>query len=94
MNKRIFELTVDEFLVLLNQHFPQGANVVQAEPAADKKYIYSIKGLAEFLNCSVPTAQKIKNSGSIPFMQTGRKCVFDGTAVLNSLSNQKKGNRA
>lgn len=94
MNKRIFELTVEEFLVILNQHFPQSTNAVQAEPTTEKRYIYSIKGLAEFLNCSVPTAQKIKNSGKIPFMQTGRKCVFDGTAVLNSLSNQKKGTRS
>jgi len=37
------------------------------------RLLYSIHELADFLNCSPTTAQKLKNSGKIPFQQFGRK---------------------
>ena len=85
MEKRIFELTVSEFLELLRQE--QNASAVP-EQKAEPKMLYSIKELADFLRCSVVTAQKIKNSGRIPFAQTGRKVVFDSEAVLKALSRE------
>jgi hypothetical protein len=96
MNKRIFELTVEEFLDILKQQFPISNNVVQAEPATEKKYIYSIKGLAEFLNCSVVTANNLKMKGLIPCKQIGRKVMFDTDAVLAAMHTNKplKGQRA
>ena len=87
MEKRIFELTVSEFMDLLKQEQP---TQLVPEQKAEPKMLYSIKELADFLQCSTVTAQKIKNSGKIPFMQTGRKVVFEGNAVLQALSNQKK----
>ena len=56
----------------------------------DKKYVYGLMGLAELLGCSRPTAQKIKDSGKIPYTQAGRKLVFDADAVLNSLAKKSK----
>jgi hypothetical protein len=50
------------------------------------EYIYTISGLAEFLQCSIPTAQKLKNSGRIPVKQFGRKLVFIKSEVLQALS--------
>ncbi|HZK93115.1 MAG TPA: DUF3853 family protein [Prolixibacteraceae bacterium] len=50
----------------------------------DSKKLYSMKELAEFLECSVPTAQKIKNSGKIPFYQIGRKVMFVKDEILNA----------
>lgn len=90
MEKRIFELTVSEFMELLKQ-----GQAVQSEPEqkTEPKMLYSIKELADFLQCSTVTAQKIKNSGRIPYSQTGRKVVFDGVAVLQALSSQRKGKR-
>ena len=91
MERRIFELTVSEFLDILKQ----GQNVSAVpEQKTEPKMLYSIKELAEFLHCSIVTAQKIKNSGRIPFSQTGRKVVFDGNAVLQALSIKMKGQRA
>ena len=90
MEKRIFELTVSEFMELLKQEHPTPTPAPMAEP----KMLYSIKELADFLKCSIVTAQKIKNSGRIPFSQTGRKVVFDGNAVLQALSIKVKGQRA
>ena len=50
----------------------------------DSKKLHSMKELAEFLECSIPTAQKIKNSGKIPFYQIGRKVMFVKDEVLNA----------
>lgn len=52
-------------------------------------YIYGIYGLADLLKCSRPTAQKIKNSGKIPYYQSGRTIIFIKNEVLAALSNQK-----
>lgn len=60
-------------------------------PAPERKTLYSIKDLAEFLGCSTVTAQKIKNSGRIPFRQVGRKILFDTLEVSRSLENKRKG---
>ena len=50
----------------------------------DSKKLHSMKELAEFLECSIPTAQKIKNSGKIPFHQVGRIVMFDKDEILNA----------
>ncbi len=52
-------------------------------------HIYGIKGLAKFLSVSFPTAQKIKNSGKIPFSQVERTIIFSKAEVLEAL--KKKG---
>ena len=56
------------------------------QPAPEKKYINSIQGLADFLQCSIVTAQKIKNSGRIPYQQIGRKILFVENDVLSAMS--------
>lgn len=90
MEKFIFQLTVSEFIELMNQ---QKTNVPIMPEIRETKMLYSIKELADFLHCSIVTAQKIKNSGAIPFMQNGRKCVFDGIAVLEAMANKRKKQR-
>ena len=52
----------------------------------EKKYIHSMQGLADELHMSIVTAQKLKNSGRIPYVQEGRKVMFELTEVLNALS--------
>jgi excisionase family DNA binding protein len=54
------------------------------------KHIYGISGLARLLGCSNPTAQKIKNSGKIPFVQVGRKIIFNEDKVIEALSEVRK----
>lgn len=64
-------------------------------PPTEKKYIYSIQGLADFLQCSIVTAQKIKNSGRINYQQVGRKVIFEESEVLKSMSviNGRRANK-
>jgi len=65
-----------------NNEAPQ---LIESEP-----YIYGINGLAEFLKVSLPTAQKIKNSGKVPFSQMERTIIFKKVEVLEALSNNKR----
>ncbi len=78
MEKSLLKATLGDFVEAMKQARPE----VEEKP---RKLVYGIAGLASILGCSVPTAQKLKNSGDIPFMQKGRKIVFDVDAVLQSL---------
>lgn len=88
LNTPIWQLTVGEFLEL------QEKNGKQTKESKDttvlsKKIIYGIKGLAELLNCSTTTAQKIKNSGVIDkaVTQFGKKLIIDADLVLKLLKS-------
>ncbi len=66
--------------------------IPQSQQASDPEpYIYGINGLAKFLQVSMPTAQKIKNSGKIPFSQAERTIIFNKADVLKALLSKKKG---
>jgi len=84
----ISQLTVGELIDVLTSHGI--ASSTQKPKATAKRYVYGIAGLAGLLNCSHPTAHRLKASGKIPFTQAGRKLVFDEQAVLSALSKSKK----
>lgn len=56
----------------------------------ETNFLYSIQELANFLNCSVVTAQNLKNSGKIPFFQYRKKVMFDREKVLKALEHDIK----
>ena len=82
----MWQLTARQFLELtgLNK-----SNQAINTPKQEKNLIYGLSGLRELLGCSHPTAQRIKDSGKIPYKQIGRKIIFDADAVLTALN--KKG---
>ena len=51
----------------------------------ERKILYSMKELADFIGCCVPTAQRMKNEGRIPYKQIGRKVMFDTVDVLKAM---------
>lgn len=55
-------------------------------PIPEKKYIHSMRGMADELHMSIVTMQKLKNSGRIPYKQEGRKVIFELNEVLNALN--------
>ena len=55
-----------------------------------KKYIKGIHALAEFLDVAPSTAQRLKNSGTIPYRQYGRLVLFDADEVIESIEEHKK----
>jgi len=66
------------------------SNVNQCSVTTERRLLYSMKELSQLLGCSTVTAQTIKNSGAIPFMQVGRKCIFDVDKVLIALEQNPK----
>jgi excisionase family DNA binding protein len=80
----LFQLTVNQLLGLLEKN-DNTVPVTKAIDLGSKSHVYGLGGLARLLNCSHPTAQRIKNSGKIPYTQVGRKLIFDADAVLNAL---------
>ncbi len=79
-NTKIADLTISEFKALL-----RGEESTPQTPEPEKQYLYGIGGLASYLNCSSVTAQKIKSSGKVPYIQHGRKIVFDVEEVKKAL---------
>lgn len=83
----------DEFQELIENAVSRAmAKVIPMQQAIppEKIYIHSIQGLADFLHFSIVTAQKLKNSGKIPYQQVGRKIIFEGNAVLEAMSVKVK----
>ena len=65
-------------------------NQLKHEAPASFEPIRGIHGLAEFLGVSPVTAQKLKNSGKIPFAQFDRVVLFDPQKVMNALEEINK----
>lgn len=82
LNRPIYTLSVREYLEL-NKLSEKETDVQEKENEG-----YEIKGihaLADFLKVSPTTAQKLKNSGKIPFSQFGKIVLFDSNKVLEAL---------
>ena len=59
-----------------------------------KKHVYGIAGIARLFGCSIPTANRIKQSGKIDkaVTQIGRKIIVDAELALE-LAGRKTGGR-
>jgi bacillopeptidase F (M6 metalloprotease family) len=84
LNTPVSFLTVGQLIDILKST----AEITQVA-VSEKKYIYSIQGLADFLQCSIVTAQKLKNSGLIPCKQLGRKLIFEEGEILAAMHSNK-----
>ena len=76
---------VENMECIMNATPPQQQITTDPEP-----YIYGLKGLAEFLHISTVTANRIKQSGKIPFSQAERTIIFNKADVLKALQPKKK----
>ena len=87
-------MTGEEFL-LLNKH-TSGQTGAQPQLVTDteKKYVYGILGIAKLFGCSLPTANRIKQSGKIDkaITQIGRKIIVDAELALE-LAGRRTGGR-
>lgn len=94
LNEIKFKLeNLESIMNVLNSN--HNKNVSTPEPETDPEpYIYGIIGLAKFLNVTPPTAQKIKNSGRIPYSQAQRTIIFKKDDILKALSINTIGRNA
>lgn len=91
--KLLWQMTGEEFLYLQQN---SGQKEVQpvAPIASSKKHVYGIAGIARLFGCSMPTANRIKQSGKIDkaITQIGRKIIIDAEFALE-LAGRKTGGR-
>ncbi len=92
-NKPLWQMTGEEFLYL-----QQSSEQKEARPtivsSTSKKHVYGIAGIARLFGCSIPTANRIKQSGKIDkaITQIGRKIIVDAELALE-LAGRKTGGR-
>jgi len=61
------------------------ASINQVTAPEKSNTLHSIKELADFLHVSLPTAQRYKNKDIIPYIQCGRKCMFNTADVMAAM---------
>jgi len=97
-NKPLWQMTGEEFLSLQQSVLSKEQASRTATDAPDftsnPKYVYGLKGISQLFDCSISTANRIKNSGIIDkaTKQIGRKIIVDSEYALE-LINRKNGGR-
>lgn len=86
-NVLLSSFTLDEFKAVIREVLQEETS--HTEKKSQDTLVYGLDGLCDLLKISRPTAQRYKNSGKIPYSQTGRKIVFNAEEVLTAI--QKKG---
>lgn len=92
--KFLFQMTGEEFLYLNQSQQNTSEAQVPKETDPSKRYVYGLAGIAELFGCSIPTANRLKQSGKIDLAitQVGRKIIVDAELALK-LAKKKTGGR-
>lgn len=87
-DKPLWQLTVGEFLELTKTSKSIAVDDAYIPPEI-RKMEYGIAGIARIFNCSMTTANRIKQSGKIDkaISQSGRKIVIDVDLALSLFRN-------
>lgn len=91
LNTPLWQLTVGEFMDLQEKYRKAETIEDRSKKDADASFVYGITGLADLLNCSKATAQKIKNSGVIDkaVCQFGRKITINADLALELIQKSR-----
>lgn len=96
-DKPIWQMTGREFLHLQEESINSREKRLQdleEQAITTKKHVYGLAGIAKLFGCSIPTANRIKQSGKIDqaITQIGRKIIVDADLALE-LAGRKNGGR-
>ena len=95
LGKPVWQMTGEE-LLFLAQHgnMSTSGEMAKASSKEEKRYVYGLAGIARLFGCSLPTANRIKQSGKInrAITQVGRKIIVDAELALE-LAGRKTGGR-
>ena len=92
--KEIIVITREELEEIIENCFVRYLpKLVEPAKHPDNKFLYSLRELANFLGCSIVTAQKLKNSGRIRHKKYGRKLIFNTAEILDDLDNKQWKNK-
>ena len=91
MNTPIWQLTVGEFIELQERFRRIDEPVEKVEVKPEKRLVCGLKGIASIFQCSITTAQKIKNDGVIDkaITQLGKKIIVDADLALKLAKERK-----
>ena len=96
LGKPVWQMTGEE-LLFLAQHSNISTSSESTKASSskeEKRYVYGLAGIARLFGCSLPTANRIKQSGKInrAITQVGRKIIVDAELALE-LAGRKTGGR-
>ena len=88
LDKPVWQMTGEE-LLFLAQHgktHDEGEVTIKSSAKEQKHFVYGLAGLARLFGCSLPTANRIKQSGKIDraITQIGRKSSLTQNLLSNS----------
>ena len=95
LGKPVWQMTGEELLFLAHHGSQPSNNTTEASSAKEERhFVYGLSGLARLFGCSLPTANRIKQSGKIDraITQVGRKIIVDADLALE-LAGCKSGKR-
>lgn len=92
--KFLFQMTGEEFLYLNQRQQTISEEQAPKETDTNKRYVYGLAGIAELFGCSIPTANRLKQSRKLDLAitQVGRKIIVDAELALK-LAKKKTGGR-
>lgn len=96
LDKPVWQMTGEELLFLAQhgQRHTETNSTQQTSAKEERHFVYGLSGLAQLFGCSLPTANRIKQSGKIDraITQVGRKIIVDADLALE-LAGRKSGGR-
>lgn len=95
LGKPVWQMTGEELLFLARHGSQPNNTTTEASPSKEqRRYVYGLSGIARLFGCSLPTANRIKQSGKIDraITQVGRKIIVDADLALE-LAGRKTGGR-
>ena len=96
LDKPVWQMTGEELLFLAqHSNISTIRELTKASSSKEeKRYVYGLAGIARLFGCSLPTANRIKQSGKInrAITQVGRKIIVDADLALE-LAGRKTGGR-
>ena len=96
LDKPVWQM-IGEELLFLAQHgimSTSGETTMSSSSQKERRYVYGLAGIVRLFGCSLPTANRIKQSGKINrvITQIGRKIIVDADLALE-LAGRKTGGR-
>lgn len=95
LGKPVWQMTGEELLFLAqHSNMSTSGETAKASSKEERRYVYGLAGIARLFGGSLPTANRIKQSGKInrAITQVGRKIIVDADLALE-LAGRKTGGR-
>ena len=91
-DKPIWQLTIGEFVAILESRLPVAKTESISKNITDIKYVYGIAGLAKLIGCSKNYAGILKRTGMFDeaISQNGRTIIIDAELALKLFNDNQK----